>query len=98
MNEILDLRIQDVVDKINATIDENFKMENSIVIALNLKRNQENDLPKIIEKVRETKRDKNESKRVNTWSVIEIKKDDVRDIALEIQIKEDQLRDFASKN
>lgn len=51
MNEILDIRIQELVDKINETIHENFKMENSIIIALNLKRNQNNDMPKILKKI-----------------------------------------------
>ncbi len=48
MNQILDSKIQNTVKNVFDTIVENNKSKNSIIIALNLKRNQKNDLQRFI--------------------------------------------------
>lgn len=75
MNDILEDRIKELVDKIFATVNENWSGKNSIVIALNLKRNQKNDLPKIIDRLESVQKDKGSAdQKIGTWNVCEVKK------------------------
>lgn len=48
MNEILSVRIQDTVQRICDTIVQNRGFTKSIVIVLNIKRNQKKDLLKFV--------------------------------------------------
>lgn len=90
MNDILDAKIEHTVNRVFSTIVENNKQDNSIVIALNLKRNQKDDLQRFIDKLDKFQWKAGES--LKSIDVIAIKKQDVRDIALEIYAMEDQLR------